>query len=284
MINVTLILLIVGVPLLIIFYKKGYYEGMIIAQVLMLYFFQWYFIQARTGGNGWVSQYDEIIETRPEYSIRWVLPTFIYWLTDLLKINHTWLTWLFISCTLWFLGLVFFNRLLQNIGFNRKYALIGTLIPLATYGFVNRILITPDCLNFLIVMGMMWATYQLRYYNSKRLLFLLPVVILLASLIEFPIPPLGGWSNRITYLAQDFTELIISLGVWGVFIGVTLTSKNLRSKLPDFSKMSFYFLPFYILVFAVAVDWDRWFVLASFIWVPIALIGIKKVWEEINND
>ena len=91
--------IILATPAVLIMWKRRYYEGLLIAQVLFLFMVAAYLRQALTGPVGWIANF----ETLPRYAVRWVIPMGVRWWATLLG-TTPWMVWLFFSTFFWFCG------------------------------------------------------------------------------------------------------------------------------------------------------------------------------------
>lgn len=268
MINFVLACLLCSAPIILLMLWKRYYAGLVIGNIVFVFVYTSYQVQAMLGPAGWVALYP----INESYVVRWMLPTVVFTLSALSGVR-VWVVWLLMSGALWWLVLCLFHRLLVHIGFNQTYALIGSLLPLLTFAsaYHQRHMMNADALLFLIVLGTTWTYYKWRHDHKPRGLLLIPLLVVLAAVVSFPVPL---DKPRILYLPADVFELLASGGVYWIFMGVALF--RYREQIPNFVRVNRIFLLVVGVVMVIAVDWDRWFVLSAFLWVPLVLVALQN--------
>lgn len=274
MINFVIAVALLALPILLLIMWRKYFAGMLIGQAVFVVAFFSYVYQAELGGQGWIANYP----IREAYVVRWMLPTFVQWLAGIVNVE-AWLVWLFLSSAIWWLGLCLFQQILSRIGFCDKLSTLGAILPMLTFASAyggGRLLMSADGLNWLVVLGIAWATYRITKYKELKWWGLLPLLMGLALVVSFPVPTGAGWHTRLDYFFwNDPVELLAGGGVYWLFIGLALL--KYRNQIPDFVKLNRGYLILIGLVMVVATDWDRWFVLSGFLWVPLVLISLKGV-------
>jgi hypothetical protein len=272
--------MLMALPIILIMWKKGYFEGILLGQIIFFIATLTYTVQGTYGPQGWVAlYYDGFLTTHPEYAIRWVLPTIALGLSGIFNVDHPWITWLIILSATWWLALCLFQQFLHRIGYTRRMSTIGAVLPLLTFSVAFRLFVPPDAFYFLMVIGFLWSIYAWRHLQNPKWLLVIPLIVIAAVGISFPVPPGGGWMTRLSTLPMDVVELLAAGSIYAIFLYITL--RYHRDRIPPFVRMASWTIPLYVLVFAIASDWDRWWIMAAPLWVPLVLIGLNIVFNTV---
>jgi hypothetical protein len=104
--------------------------------------------------------------------------------------------------------------------------------------------------------------------GNRQQQFLWSGLLVLGALVgllnDYPYPTPADFD-----IVGRLTRLALTAGIYGVLAAVDAWSNR------RYLRQTLIFLPICIVVAAIVVDWCRWFVLASPIWAPLSLWGLK---------
>jgi hypothetical protein len=198
------------------------------------------------------------------YPLRFIYPVLI----SVTPVSYVYAVWGW-NALFWFIGMILLRRfLVLELHFSREMATIGAMFPLLNYSTVFYGFWHLDGLNSVVVIVIFYCYFIIRRIDNRRQQFSWSLLLVLAGLVgllnDYPYPMPLDFD-----IVGRLTRLALTVSIYGF-----LAASGARFSW-HYVKRTVVFLPIYVVIALIAVDWCRWFVLAFPIWVPLSLWGLK---------
>lgn len=221
-----------------------------------------YFLQMTSGGIGWIytGQY-------PERALLTESFITLAFLTGIARWRLIWGANVFI----WFLALLLFREYLVDMGVKRGFVVLGSILPLFNIGVVTVGYTNIDSLLFFIVVS--WFTILQRQKGWKGMLPMTIGLSVMTVLVICPPVPAGNTMFNPIYLEFMLKKFFMTASV---FLPLSIVGMY---KAPRRLHKNLLLIPVYAVVFFIAVDWFRWWIMLSPIWVLYCFNNLKAFYK-----